>query len=535
MRKVISLGLLLAGACVGLPAAAHDPLPVNYFARLPAIGGPNEWTTVVLSPSGAHFAAIIDVNGQPALASVPTDGSKDIKFTFYGEFTPLEIEWATDRYLLIHCAFATKRGGVATTETRLAVFDIETGKLDNLIGYDDAHELSAPLNVSQIQNSVVSRLPVAGDDVLVELDREEWGSRSVFSFSLAGGSTGKRVLKFRNGIQGWLQDSRGVIRLGYGFKRQQSNKILPELRLIFRTSADDDFSTLARFDPRDLEGDGFEVVGFTEDPKVIVIRDLNEQGRLALYSFDTSTSQVVETLFSDRKYDVGGVQYAPGTDRLVSASYIADVRRKVFFDDGERKDHETLARLYPGLISGIVSRDQSGAKVIARASSEASPPAYYYFDIGKNVYQPLGSAYPELAGRVLTHTSVISYEARDGTRIDGYLTVPQGAESRNLPMIVYPHGGPAARDYLRYDYWVQYFASRGWAVLQMNFRGSDGYGRTFEKLGEHQWGKAMQDDITDGVRWAIAGGVADPSRICIVGGSFGGYAALQGAVATPEL
>ncbi len=382
---------------------------------------------------------------------------------------------------------------------------------------------------------MVSRLPVKGDEVLVSLDREEWGSYSVYSFSLAGGSTGKRVLKYRNGIQAWLQDAKGDIRLGYGFMRQQGNKLLPELRLIYRTSADEDFSTLARFDPRDLKGDGFEVVGFTEDPRIILIRDLNEQGRLALYKFDTTTSKVIETVFSDDKYDVGGVRYAPGTDRIVSVSYLADSPRTVFFDDGERADQATLNRLYPGLDSGIVSRDASGAKVIARTTSAASAPTYYYFDVARNIYTPLGTAYPELSGMTLSDTRPITYEARDGTAIDGYLTVPKGADPRNLPLIVYPHGGPASRDFLRYDYWVQYFVSRGWAVLQMNFRGSDGYGRMFEKSGEHQWGKAMQDDITDGVKWAVAQGTADPARICIVGASFGGYAALQGAVSTPDL
>jgi hypothetical protein len=139
---------VLAAAAIWSPAWAGDPLPINYFARLPAIGGPGAWTTIELSPDGAHFAAIIALNGQPALASIPTNGSKDIKFTLYGEYQPLDIEWASNRHLLIHFAFPTKRGGVGTTETRLAVFDIETGKLDNVVGYEDAHELSDPTNVS---------------------------------------------------------------------------------------------------------------------------------------------------------------------------------------------------------------------------------------------------------------------------------------------------------------------------------------------------------------------------------------------------
>jgi dipeptidyl aminopeptidase/acylaminoacyl peptidase len=207
----------------------------------------------------------------------------------------------------------------------------------------------------------------------------------------------------------------------------------------------------------------------------------------------------------------------------------------VFLDEAEKRDQATLEKLYPGLQTGVVGRDLSGAKVVVKTESASSPPAYYYFDVAKNVYKPLGSAYPQLSGLAIAETRPISYDARDGLEIDGYLTVPKGAEARNLPLIVYPHGGPASRDFLRFDYWVQYFASRGWAVLQMNFRGSEGYGRAFEKAGEHQWGKAMQDDITDGVRWAVEQGIADPGRICIVGGSYGGYAALQGLTSTPGL
>ncbi|MBI1179596.1 MAG: prolyl oligopeptidase family serine peptidase [Alphaproteobacteria bacterium] len=517
------------------PAAAFDPLPVEYFARLPAIGGPSEWTGVALSPDGAHFAAIIAMKGQPVLASVPTDGSKDVKLVGYGDYQPLEFEWANDTHLLVHFAFATKRQGVATSETRLGVFDIETGKLANLVGYEDAHELDAPTHVSQIQDSVVSRLPVDGNEVLVELDREEPGSDSVYSFTLDGGSTGHRYLKYRQGIVGWFADAKGIVRLGVGYQSNQDERLLHDVRLIFRTSGDEDFTTLTRFDPRDLEGAAFAVEGFTPDPKVILIRDLNEQGRMAIYRFDTATSKVVDTVFSDPKYDAGGVSFVPGTDRLLGVSYVAEEPHTVYFDEGEKADEATVTRLHPGLRARIISRDASGAKGVVKVGSASSPPAYYYFDISKNIYSPLGSAYPELAGRTLSETRPVSYAARDGLQIDGFLTVPKGAPPGALPLIVFPHGGPASRDYMRYDYWVQYFASRGWAVLQPNFRGSDGYGRAFEKAGEHQWGRAMQDDISDGVAWAVAEHVADPARICIVGASYGGYAALQGATSTPGL
>lgn len=230
-----------------------------------------------------------------------------------------------------------------------------------------------------------------------------------------------------------------------------------------------------------------------------------------------------------------GAIFAPGSDRLVGVAYVADAPSYVFFDDQEREDQTGLGRGFPGLQVAMVSRDAEGTKAIARTESPSVPPEYHYLDMARSKYARLGSAYPQLAGITLSETRPISYTARDGLAIDGYLTVPKGADPRNLPLIVHPHGGPAGRDTLSYDYWVQYFASRGWAVLQMNFRGSTGYGDAFERAGEHEWGKAMQDDVTDGVRWAIGQGIADPARICVVGASYGGYVALQGAASTPEL
>lgn len=521
---------------IAVPALAQEPLPVEDFARIPVIGGPRD-SSIKLSPDGAHYAAIVSVNGSPALASVPTDGSSDgIKMTGYGDFDPRRFDWATNRHLLISFGFPYRRYGIETMETRLVVFDIEKGTLEPLIRFREAIAGKEPeKHFSQFQDDVISRLPLKGDKVRVALDRDTPGLPGVFAFDIEGDSVGDRVLRERAGVLDWKEDASGVIRLGYGLRRSTSGYLKQEARIVFRQSEDDDFTTQATFDPRDMEGAAFDVVGFTEEPNVILIRDLNEQGRMAIYKFDTATSKVVDTVFSHEQYDVAGITFEPGTDRLASVAYIADAPERIYFDGVDKQDQASLHKLYPGLQSAIVSRDLDRNKAIARTESPSSPPAYYYFDIRKNIYAPLGSAYPHLHGRSLSETRAISYEARDGLTIAGYLTLPKGAEAKNLPMIVHPHGGPAARDTLAYDIWVQYFVSRGWAVLQMNFRGSTGYGREFEDAGDGQRGKAMQDDVTDGLKWAVSQGIADPARVCIVGISYGGYVALQASVATPEL
>lgn len=521
---------------IAAPAMAQELLPVEHFARIPIIGGPRD-DSISLSPDGAHYAAIVSVKGSPMLASVPTNGDTDgIRMTGYGDYDPRWYAWATNRHLLISFGFPYRRYGVETMETRLVVFDTEKGTLEPLIRIREAIVgKEAERHFSQFQDDVVSRLPIKGDKINVALDQDTPGLPGVFAFDIEGDSVGDRILRERAGVLEWEEDANGVIRLGYGLRRSTSGYLKQEARIVFRQSEDDDFTTQATFDPRDVEGAAFDVVGFTEEPNVILIRDLNEQGRMAIYKLDTTTSKVVGTVFSHEKYDVSSISFEPGTDRLASVGYVAEAPERIFFDDMEKQDQASLQKLYPGLQSAIVSRDLQRNKAIARTESPSSPPAYYYFDVVKNIYAPLGSAYPQLHGRTLSETRTISYEARDGLRIEGYLTLPKGAEAKNLPMIVHPHGGPAARDTLGYDYWVQYFVSRGWAVLQMNFRGSTGYGREFEDAGDGQWGKAMQDDVTDGLKWAISQGIADPGRVCIVGGSYGGYVALQAAVATPEL
>ncbi len=529
----------LAAACLILtasPSLANELLPVEHFARIPIIGGPRD-DSISLSPDGSHYAAIISVKGSPMLASVPTNGdSKGIRMTGYGDFDPRWYAWATNRHLLISFGFPYRRYGVETVETRLVVFDTEKGTLAPLIRIREVViGKEQEKHFSQFQDDVVSRLPLKGDKINVALDQDTPGLPGVFAFDIEGNTVGDRILRERSGVLEWEEDANGVVRLGYGLRRGGNGYLKQEARIVFRQSAEDDFTTQATFDPRDVEGAAFDVVGFTEEPNIILIRDLNEQGRMAIYKFDTSTSKVVETVFSNEKYDVAGVTYLPGTDRLASIAYVDDAVSRIYFDDVEKQDQASLHKLYPGLQSGVVSRDLSRTKAIARTESPSSPPAYYYFDIANNVYAPLGSAYPQLHGRTLSETKPIHYEARDGLRIDGYLTVPKGAEAKNLPMIVNPHGGPASRDTLGYDYWVQYFVSRGWAVLQMNFRGSTGYGREFEDAGDGQWGKAMQDDVIDGLKWAVGEGIADPARVCIVGASYGGYVAMQATVATPEL
>ena len=182
-----------------------------------------------------------------------------------------------------------------------------------------------------------------------------------------------------------------------------------------------------------------------------------------------------------------------------------------------------------------VSRTRDATKWVLFVSGPDEPGTYYLYDTVTRSVDVIGSAYGRVAPEGLRRTRRFDYAARDGAALHGYLTVPASASGAPGPLVVMPHGGPESRDALAYDPWVQFLASRGYAVFQPNFRGSSGFGRAFVEAGYGQWGRRMQDDVTDGVFSLIEHNLADPSRICIVGASYGGYAALWGGAREPDL
>jgi dipeptidyl aminopeptidase/acylaminoacyl peptidase len=182
-----------------------------------------------------------------------------------------------------------------------------------------------------------------------------------------------------------------------------------------------------------------------------------------------------------------------------------------------------------------MSRSTDYKRVAVLIEKPAEAPVFYFVDYGAKSAAIINEHYPQLVGAKLAPVRTFDYAARDEYALFGYLTLPPDAEAKNLPMVVMPHGGPESRDDAGFDYRAQFLASRGYAVFQPQFRGSSGFGAAHADAGRRQWGMRMQDDVTDGVKSLIAQGIADPKRICIVGGSYGGYAALAGAAFTPEL
>lgn len=260
-----------------------------------------------------------------------------------------------------------------------------------------------------------------------------------------------------------------------------------------------------------------------------------------LYTFDIASDAFGELIFKHSDVDIRSVNIDEKTSELLSVNFVDDEMETQIFRElpisemiNERRDE-----LFAGQMISTRSVSIDGEHAVIRVRDSMEPGRYYLYDSVADHYRRLPSQYPRLDDVPLGKMIATRYVARDGLEIPAFVTLPAGMKSlddaKNLPFVVHPHGGPGAQDFQRFDYFVQFLVSRGYGVLQMNFRGSTGYGHEFKSAGDKGWGQAMQDDVTDGANWLAENGYAAADRLAILGGSYGGYAALMGAVKTPDL
>jgi len=279
--------------------------------------------------------------------------------------------------------------------------------------------------------------------------------------------------------------------------------------------------------------DWMGLAGTTADGKSLVVVGENNTDRSRAWSLPLDGGPP-SVLYEDAA-DVAAVLVDNLTGKAVGYETGGLEPRQHWVDPQRAQQHRVLEKAFPGRDVDVAQRSDDGERVVVVVGSRTHPPVHYLVDFGTGRADTLGEAYPGLAGAQLGESRSLTYRARDGADIPAYLTLPPGRPARDLPLVVLPHGGPEWHDPPGFDAWAQFLATRGYAVLQPQFRGSTGFGRAHRLAGYGEWGGRMQDDVSDGVRHLVATGVADPARVCIVGASYGGYAALAGAAFTPEL
>ena len=266
-----------------------------------------------------------------------------------------------------------------------------------------------------------------------------------------------------------------------------------------------------------------------------VTPDGKERDKAAIYRYDLETNTLGELVFEHDTVDVSGVVGSEVSDDIVAVTYNAEKPGRYYVDEKWKNLLVPIENAFPDRVVSLSSVTDDEKLMVITAWNSRNPATYYLFDVDKGSLEELGSAYDWLDESNLGEMKPVTIEARDGMQLPAYLTLPPGSDGKNLPLVINPHGGPRSRDTYGFRPDVQLMANRGYAVLQVNFRGSTGYGRAFDKAGWKRWGLEMQDDITDSVKWAVERGIADPDRVCIYGGSYGGYAAMAGITFTPDL
>jgi len=484
-------------------------------------------TDMTISPAGEHVAFTYEDGSEVKLAVMELDSQEvTAGFSFGDNQHVFDFWWGSDERIL------------------MSVGEV-TGNLDNT--GRPAHLYAADVDGSNRQQifemltstyRILHTLPDDPDYVLiVRYHYMDQGAPSANLLNIHDGElrnvSGQPL---SNNLTGLLADNSGEIRAA---TESIAGETFDDREFALYMRHDDDWRRLpieSKRQPVDVR-----LIGFSADNRLAYFlsnHDMENDDRLGVFRYDFDRHEV-ELLFRHPDVDISGVIRGHDGDILGVASSFGPAEYR-FFENKIRSNEDAvllqrLAMSFPGQNVGITSFTTDGSKAIVRVSSDRNPGEYYLFDTETLQARYLSASNPDLPQSVLVPMEPVRIEARDGLILHGMLTRPEG-NKENLPLIVNVHGGPfGITDRWGFNQEAQYFAHHGYATLQVNYRGSGNRGTDFRNMGRREWGGKMQDDVTDATRWAIEQGIADPERICIYGGSYGGYASLMGVIKEPDL
>jgi dipeptidyl aminopeptidase/acylaminoacyl peptidase len=510
----------MAVLCVSVHAA--DLIPIEDFAR------PAKFTDIRLSPDGEYvgFAREYDGEKRMCFADVAT-----MKMTALdlgkgklvpGDLGVGEFEWIGAKRVVIRTTLRDLyRGGwIAVDRDRKNVQPLSGDIADKggiRLEMRDFFPHDIIFHFDDERNILVTN---------ARLDRglHEVRYPEVVRLDTRTG-IGKTVVRNPGTVTAWCADREGVVRLGVSREEDK-------MSLIYREKEGDKWQATPSLD-FDV---GLHPISFTPDGQYIHMRALSSHKRWALYRYDPRKQELGEPVWEDPEFDLRSVVKDPVTWAVLGVRYVADGPRTHWLDERCAALQAAIDAALPGTVNSILDFTRDGKRMLVTASSDRAPAvAYVYDDPTKNL-QLLGASRGWIKPEQMVSTHPIVYAARDGLEIHGDLTLPVGQKPLNLPLVVMPHGNVfGLRDQWTFDPMVQMLANRGYAVLQMNYRGSGGFGSDFQKKGRKEIGGKIQEDIEDATRWAIAKKVANPKRIAIMGFSFGGYSALYALGKSPDL
>jgi dipeptidyl aminopeptidase/acylaminoacyl peptidase len=528
------------------PLAANAVSPVEAFASLP------QFQSVRLSPDGKRIAALEPVAGQRRLVLYRVG---DTMLTDRRVFQPrakdelpgriYDVIWANNNRLIMRFKAPVVRNRRAFTETRMIAIDVDFGNLKLIpklrsnrpktkVSLDQEETYLPP----QYQDSIIHRLSKEPNHILIQLRR--YGQKlentenvsfvarknpvhSVYKVNVRTGGL-SRVDFGAWYIRGYIVDQQGNVRLRTILRNDDGSV---EIRKAGRR-AWDIHQAFSR-----AKGAHWTPIAFAADPNILYIGFASKQGRSVIHEYHVATKTIGRRILENDRVDVDGL-VLDHEDAVVGADFTLHAPRVAYLKEPYISLQKKLDLRFPDTRNYIRSTNKARDRFVVFSTAPTRPGTFGLMLEGSNEkWIEVGRQYPGLSLEDLRPMTPITYRARDGLEIPGYITKPAGPGP--WPMVVMPHGGPNVRDTQSFQFEVQFMASRGYAVFQPNFRGSSGYGFGFERAGHGEWGLAMQDDIADGARAMIDQNIAIANRICIVGWSYGGYAALMGVIRTPNL
>jgi len=503
-----------ATASAAVPTTPPERIPTSILSQLPFLSGPQ------LSPDGKHIAAYVTMKGEK-LFGVFDPASRDTKIINPGKKLEFNwFRWAGNDRLLISVGQTVPWDGDDAWQTRLLAYDITDGKQRFIGGKTEG-----------LKGDDVLWIDPEGKSILLAFQPTIYDYPSVFSMDL-GSNKAHQMVAARDGVWDWYADDKGVVRAG--FQYGDSN-----WKMIYRAKEGDSFRTVVKASNNDDDAgfDAFRIYQGSDEGYRVMLNEAS--GRYALFRFNFATRKRGDLVFEAPGVDIDDFDTQVDGSSLYAAWFTDDRPRAHWFDAElgtlQTAIDKAVSNAVGDRAATIVSYSRDRSRMVVHLGGSNDPGRYYVFDQSDGAMKLFAQTNEQLKPRQLTPTRYTKYKTRDGLEIPAYLTLPAGRPAKNLPLVILPHGGPYdVRDDGTYDVEVQFFANRGYAVLQPQYRGSGGYGKAFYEKGEGQWGRAMQDDLDDGMDWLAKEGTIDPKRVCLVGSSYGGYAALWGAVRNPE-
>lgn len=484
----------------------HRPIPLEDFFRN------SERTGYQLSPDARHISYLAPWHDRLNLFVRPIDrpDAEAVRLTAETERSLAGYMWADNERL---------------------IFSKDTAGDENYQLYGvrpDGSDLRAYTAFEGVRSGIIDDLEEQPDFILICMNRRNPEVFDPYRLNLA---TGELTLLAENpgNYQGWMTDHDGKLRAAVAIVDGVNTQLL------YRDTEEEPFRPVLTTNFKDV----VSFMEFTPDNREVYAATNLGRDKTVLVRMNPATCEELEVLYEDDRYDVESISYSRKRKKLLSVYCIGHKEPvRHYFDEEERQLRKRIGEHFPGRRFGMADSDKAEEHYLVYVGGDRTRGAYWLYDATTDQATHMADLAPWLDEAEMNEMLPVDYTTRDGLHIEAYLTLPDGLsldEARNLPVVVNPHGGPWARDTWGFSSEVQFLANRGYAVFQMNYRGSTGYGRRFLEASYKQWGLRMQDDITDGVKWLIGQGIADPARIAIYGGSYGGYATLAGLCFTPEL